>query len=359
MKKWLVKCGMLAFIIMLTFVACGNENSENPSDEDNGYDDISENPQDTRERADLHDLVTREVTVARVNGIEMTAKDISMMIREAQIMLQTEMFEMTPEEWEIKVLEEAVRISAISFIFAEYAEQMDVFLTAIDEAELRESISAIEEMYGDMLEELLFSDNIFGVEHLMHFFRGFMLADKVVHTIVSDPTLFAPFEQYMEEEVVLDEELFAAKHILVMNDNFSGLERGDDEVERIANEIWERIQDGEDFDYLMFEYSEDTGLFMHPEGYTFTSGAMVTEFEEATRELQIGEISEPIVAFHGIHIIKRIEPSDNPADIMRPWGIHVPTLEERMENAVYSAFQIKIENAEFEFLPTLYTIPVM
>jgi len=112
----------------------------------------------------------------------------------------------------------------------------------------------------------------------------------VTDAIIADPALFADFEVHL-----IDYEAHAAA-------------------------ILERAMAGEDFDYLVATYSQDG---MPPEGYTFIEGAMVIEFCEATRALEIGEISGLVHTQFGIHIIQRIEPP-NPDAIMRPPGMPAP-----------------------------------
>ena len=43
------------------------------------------------------------------------------------------------------------------------------------------------------------------------------------------------------------------------------------------------------FDQLMEQYNEDTGESSYPHGYCFTSGTMVTEFEDACKALDTYE----------------------------------------------------------------------
>ncbi|MBR4173154.1 MAG: peptidylprolyl isomerase, partial [Clostridia bacterium] len=62
---------------------------------------------------------------------------------------------------------------------------------------------------------------------------------------------------------------------------------------------------GEDFDALMHKYSQDTGLQAYPDGYVFSSGEMVPEFEQAVDSVSEGEITI-CKSTYGYHIIKRI-----------------------------------------------------
>ena len=65
-------------------------------------------------------------------------------------------------------------------------------------------------------------------------------------------------------------------------------------------------QRAELFDELMAEYNEDTGENSYPHGYCFTSGSMVTEFEDACKELEPYEVSGVVESKFGYHIILRM-----------------------------------------------------
>ena len=57
---------------------------------------------------------------------------------------------------------------------------------------------------------------------------------------------------------------------------------------------------------LTDEYSEDPGRESHPTGYTFTTGSMVQEFEDAAYALSEGEVSEVVESSFGYHILLRL-----------------------------------------------------
>lgn len=63
---------------------------------------------------------------------------------------------------------------------------------------------------------------------------------------------------------------------------------------------WERFQE------LMNEYSEDPGKESFPNGYCFTSGTMVEEYDTASRELEEYEVSDVVESQHGYHVIMRL-----------------------------------------------------
>ena len=107
-----------------------------------------------------------------------------------------------------------------------------------------------------------------------------------------------------------------AKHILLKTIDDSGKAIADDEkaakkktADKIAAQlkaVTDPQQRAELFDELMAENNEDTGENSYPHGYCFTSGSMVTEFEDACKELEPYEVSGVVESKYGYHIILRM-----------------------------------------------------
>lgn len=57
---------------------------------------------------------------------------------------------------------------------------------------------------------------------------------------------------------------------------------------------------------LKAELCEDGGKIAYPNGYTYTSGTMVTEFESAVNALEPFEVSDPVESAYGYHVIMRL-----------------------------------------------------
>lgn len=105
----------------------------------------------------------------------------------------------------------------------------------------------------------------------------------------------ATLEAYRQNELA---GYMGAKHILVSD-------------EKLAKDILKQLKNGEDFDLMMANYTEDTASLQYPDGYMFTTGEMVAEFENATKKLKVGQLSDVVKSEHGYHIIKRVELTDD------------------------------------------------
>lgn len=79
-----------------------------------------------------------------------------------------------------------------------------------------------------------------------------------------------------------------------------------------AEDLIKQLEAGANFDTLMKANTDDknsqTGEINGLEGYVFTKGEMLPEFEEAAFALEVGEMTkEPVKTSAGYHIIKRLE----------------------------------------------------
>lgn len=127
----------------------------------------------------------------------------------------------------------------------------------------------------------------------------------------------APATDAQVADYIATNDLLRAKHILIMTVDQATREPLSDEAQAAAltqaQDILTQLRSSEDpmvtFDTLMKEHSQDGGLATNPDGYLFTAGEMVPEFEQGTRDLEIGEISELVKSDFGYHIILRLDPS--------------------------------------------------
>lgn len=127
-------------------------------------------------------------------------------------------------------------------------------------------------------------------------------------------------EKLSDEEVgawLADQGYMAANHILLMTNDKTTGETVDEataaEKKAKADEIYAELSAIEDieervarFKELKEEFDEDTGKTYYPDGYTFTSGTMVSEFEGAVNSLEDYQLSEPVKSSYGWHVIMRM-----------------------------------------------------
>ena len=73
-----------------------------------------------------------------------------------------------------------------------------------------------------------------------------------------------------------------------------------------ANEIFEDLKAGENFESLARQYSTCSSKKRGGDLGEFSKGDMVPEFWNACTKLSIGEISQPVKSKFGYHLIKRV-----------------------------------------------------
>jgi len=106
------------------------------------------------------------------------------------------------------------------------------------------------------------------------------------------------------EEVTADvpkvKEQIWARHILVSS-------------EEVAQSVVVRLKAGEDFGEIAKELSEDPGSAQNGGDLEwFDPDTMIPEFADACRNLEIGEISDPVETQYGYHIIQKLGQADVP-----------------------------------------------
>ncbi len=136
--------------------------------------------------------------------------------------------------------------------------------------------------------------------------------------VLSDNLLARTYMDTLLEQYPIGDESIAdfynqayvrAKHILILTcDPQTGEPFSEDklsEAKKQIEDISAKLKEGADFDTLMWEYCQDPGISSDPEGYVFTVGEMVPEFEKAAFDLKEGEISDIVETSYGYHILKK------------------------------------------------------
>ncbi|TMW74010.1 foldase [Alteribacter natronophilus] len=205
-----------------------------------------------------------------------------------QIIVETSAGNITEEEFFNRLIElngEAVLRDMIEEkIMQNQADEL-----GIDEEDIEEEISELRETLGaesdEQFQQALQMQGIGNEEDL----RSLVVHHLVLQRLTGD-------EGDIEDETVREEydrgEEVEARHILV-----------DDE--ELAEELYERLMDGEDFAELAGQYSTDPGS--RADGGSlgfFRRGTMVPPFDAAAFALDDDEISEPVRSDFGYHIIQ-------------------------------------------------------
>ncbi len=125
--------------------------------------------------------------------------------------------------------------------------------------------------------------------------------EKTLGLAVSEDEIRAYYDEKLADK---EREYMVAKHILFSTEGMTDAEKAT--VKKTAQTILQRIKSGADFDKMMHQYSEDPGLASYPDGYTFTDGQMVPEFESAAKALKNNQVSGLVETSYGYHIIKKI-----------------------------------------------------
>lgn len=103
------------------------------------------------------------------------------------------------------------------------------------------------------------------------------------------------------------ERRYSVRHILFSTRDESKKELPQDkqmQILQLAEQVYQKAKDGEDFSKLAKEYSQDPGSKDLGGNFEFIKGEAVKEFEDTAMSLKVGEISRPVKTIFGYHIIK-------------------------------------------------------
>lgn len=217
-------------------------------------------------------------------------------------------------------VENAGRMLCQLYGIEDYAAENKITLSAADEEAIAEGLKSdiaavagedgAEEQFNEKLAETYLPrdlyDRISRIDRLYN--AGFTAEYGENGDKISDKEAV----QYLEDNGYL-----SANHILLMTIDPSTRESLTDEeiaekkmeAEKIADEL-SAIKDPDElakrFAELKDEYCEDTGKTAYPDGYVFTEGTMVSEFEDTVKSLKAGEVSGVVESSYGYHIIMRL-----------------------------------------------------
>lgn len=171
--------------------------------------------------------------------------------------------------------------------------------------------------YGDSYEQFLQYNGIANDTELKDLLIKNSKLTKVTEDYIKDTLTEKEMKKYYDEKIFGDIE---AKHILVSSETDDDAtdeekEAKEKEAKAKAEEIIEKLKNGEDFSKLAKEYSDDEGSKENGGdlGY-FNTGDMVEEFETAAYNLDVNAYTtEPVKTTYGYHIIMKTGQKDKPS----------------------------------------------
>lgn len=334
---------ILAAAMLFALAACGAGNEKTPASET----DIPATPEVTQP-VENTDAVTPEeyysrfqnayakyepdTVVMTVNGQEMVWSDYFSWIFNIVSQIESYYGEV---DWTTEIEEgytyndwarEYAQASSSQYIAIEQgAKAAGIEITEVDRAELDALYESDIQQYGggdrdiflQMLGEMFITeDYYFYMGEVSYYYDNFFAA-----TFGENGSLLS------DEETIEFAENYGylhAKHILykTVDDNGTTLEESVvAEKKAAADAALAALRACPDQDAMLAKFEEllaaegeDPGSVAYPDGYYFTDGEMVAEFENGTKALDIYGVSEVIESPYGYHIILRLP--INPEDVV-------------------------------------------
>lgn len=226
----------------------------------------------------------------------------------------------TEEEWE------ELEIEGKKAIDAAKQRALDIAVKNVEYCDLAElaglelsenDTDAIAEMKSRLIE------NYGGKRGYSDFLKENNISDKFMDMMCRSTVYYEKIAEYVTELSPITDEAIEnrfvssdirnrykkAKHILFLTvDEKTRTPLSEEEqenAEKSAKQTLARIENGEDFDTLMHELSQDPGLADNSDGYVFSEGEMVPEFEQAVNESDKGQ-AILCKSEYGYHIVKRL-----------------------------------------------------
>lgn len=257
----------------------------------------------------------QDQVIGTVNGVSLYKSDFDFFYN-GQSKNVTESADKQNLDSELKKLKQTV----FDYIVEEALIKMNMpksqaTLKESDYNEINSYINRMVEKYGgiEKLRSVLAEDKV-SFNQFIEYTKSTFLGTNYLNSLVKDiKATDEQIEKYYEDnkKSFVQPEKVTAKHILFFTtDQATGENYPKEKVEEIekkAKEVLKSIRDGADFDELMKKYGEDPGAKQMPEGYTFSKGEMVKEFEESAFAMKVGEVSDLVKTEYGYHIIKVVD----------------------------------------------------
>ena len=168
----------------------------------------------------------------------------------------------------------------------------------VDEEEVDTRVDEMKEQIGDQFDMYLQQQGLADEDALREQLEYQLAQEKFITDGIEITD-----EEVQERYDRMQKGNITARHILV-------------EDEETANEVKEKLDNGEDFAELAGEYSTDPGSAQNGgELQAFGPGQMVKPFEDAAYTLDVNVVSEPVESTHGWHVIEVLDVAEPTEEI--------------------------------------------
>ncbi len=271
------------------------------------------------------------IVVATVNGVQIFEEDYN---KKQKLLKNVYMAKLGKDIWTqsignktVKdiVSEELLEIMIQEILIEDYMKKSGY---EPDEAEIQRSYDEFKKAMQDD-------------ENIQKLYEGMENDEEFIRNQIKTQLYEQAFEEKIRESVKADTQmlenaykndivLVSAGHILLTD-------------EEKANEVAQKLKDGDDFAQLAIEYSQDPGSAMNGGSLGFVQkGKMPPAFEEKAFKMQKGEISEPIKTQRGYHIIL-LEDTQTVADL-EEYGVSDEEVNFHKEGIIDEKSLLAVEN---------------
>ncbi len=173
------------------------------------------------------------------------------------------------------------------------------------------TVKSYKSSYGDKYKTFLSNYGISDDSELKNILIQQSKQEKVVEAYIKKNITDSEMKSYYDNNIKGD---IKASHILISVDE-NATDEDKEKAKKKAEEIIEKLKNGEDFAKLAKKYSDDDESKKDGGnlGY-FNTGDMVEAFEEAAYKLSVDEYTtEPVKTTYGYHIIKKTGEKEKPS----------------------------------------------
>lgn len=142
-----------------------------------------------------------------------------------------------------------------------------------------------------------------------------------------------------------------AKHLLLLTEGKNADEKN--ALKKKITSLYNRVKSGEDFDALIEEYNEDPGVKTNPDGYVFTNGEMVSEFQNAVASIEAWDFNLATTSY-GYHIVQRLPIDETPELFEKFFAEKESEINAKLVDNIFNDF-IDAKVSKFDILVLDYT----